>query len=140
MKKIVLLLAALFVFASCSVDNQDHPDFHVAFLPADSVSTPAYVVPGQSYPITMYYKRPDDCHYLDGFYYDKLGNIRTVAIQSIVLEHSDCQPVTDTAPDVATFDFECPIGTYNSYVFKFYKGDDAQGTQQFIEVEVPVQH
>ena len=143
MKKLLLLFAFLFVTTACSLDGDDHRiDFEIEYLAADSVEVPAYVTPGQTYAIKMYYHRPTDCYYVRGdFYYAISGATRTVAIQAMVIQDSGCKPPLDTNAEVTSFNFQCPLAQANSaasYTFKFYKGDDAYGKQQFIEIEVPV--
>lgn len=139
MKKLLLLFAALFVIASCSLDHDTKPDFHVEFIPTISVDMPESVTPGHSYPINIYYKRPNDCYLLDGFYYDIQDNTRIVAVQTVVFEDGNCQPIASSEPEMTTLTFECPtVYAGTSYTFKFYTGTDTSGTQQFIEVTVPI--
>lgn len=140
MKRFLMLLAtlsAIITVVSCSADNGPDVNFHIDFVAADSVSVPTYMHRGQTYPITLYYKRPDDCHFDDGFYSVREGNAITVAIQNIVLENTNCNPVESTTADVATISFQCPLEDVDAYTFRFYKGEDAENQQQFIEVEVP---
>ena len=130
-------LAAFVTVASCSIDDGPDVNFHIDFIAADSVSVPQYMRRGQTYPITMYYKRPDDCHYDDGFYSTREEYTYTVAIQNIVLENNECNPVQSTTANSTSFNFQCPLESTDSYTFRFYKGEDATGQQQFIEVKVP---
>lgn len=139
MKKLLLLIAVLITICSCSIDDGPRQQFHLEFLPVESVDVPDHFVRGQNYDIKVYYRRPNDCYYYDDFYYEANGNTRTVAVQSIVIEDANCEPITDAAPEEASFNFLCAnIYTNTSYLFKFYKGTDAEGNQEFLEVEVPV--
>lgn len=136
MKKLLLVFAVLVLAASCSLE-EDNLKFHVEFLPVDSVEIPESFRAGETYQIKVHYKRPNDCYYFDGFYYEAHGSVRVVAPQSLVIEHSDCVPLDTT--EEASFDFLCsPSYTNPSYLFKFYKGTDAQGNQLFLEIEVPI--
>lgn len=141
MKRFLMLFAGLssllVTMASCSVDADPKVNFHIDFVAADSVAVPSYFRRGQTYPITMYYKRPDDCHFDNGFYSARSGDIFTVAVQNIVLNNTTCNPVQSTVSDIASFNFQCPLEQTQSYTFKFYKGENADGQQQFIEVTVP---
>lgn len=140
MRKSLVLFAvsvAGLITAACSVDNAPEVNFHLEYLPADSVSVPAFLQRGRTYPITMYYHRPSNCYYLNGFYYEKDGNSRKVAIENMVLNSDNCQPVDSFTADVATFNFEVPFDQYGSYVFKFYKGQE-YNVDTYMEVEVPV--
>ncbi|TRW22128.1 hypothetical protein FMM05_18240 [Flavobacterium zepuense] len=142
MRKLLLLLATLCIIASCSVDGNDpQSNFHVEFIPTISVEMPEHVTPGYTYAIKLYYQRPTDCYVFDGFYYDidATNNARVVAIQSKVFEQNDCVAIEGSLPEVATLNFECPTQyTGTAYTFKFYKGLDANGNQEFLEVEVPI--
>ncbi|MFP9112809.1 hypothetical protein ACLI1A_02635 [Flavobacterium sp. RHBU_3] len=126
------------IAVACSVDNAPEINFHLEYMPTDSVSLPASMARGQTYPITMYYHRPNNCYYLNGFYYDKNTNTRTVAIENMVLDSDNCSPLDSFTADVATFNFEVPLDEYDSYLFRFYKGDD-HGTDTYLEVEVPIE-
>jgi len=139
MKKILTLLAALFIMVSCSLDEAPK-EFQLEFLPIISVDVPEYVVPGQASTFTVYYRRPTDCYFANGFDYQADGSTRTVALQSIVIEDSDCLSLENTEAEHTSFQFDCPpVYNYETYLFKFYKGTDASGNEQFLEIEVPVQ-
>lgn len=137
-----LIVFLFFVFglltvASCSLDDDPKVNFHLVYLPADSISVPESIRRGQTYPITMYYKKPDNCHYFNGFYYKIDTNTRTVAIEAMVLSDVECAPVND-ATEAATFNFQVPLEQYDNYRFKFYKGVNANGYDQFTEIDIPV--
>lgn len=140
MKKLFLVLARAFVALACSMDGDEKNDFALAFIPIESVTMPEYVTPGSTYTITMYYRRPNSCYYVsDQPYYDIVDNVRTVAVQSYIIENADCRPIETAAPDVKTFDFRCPLTTDDHFKFRFFKGVDDSGYQEFIEVILPVQ-
>lgn len=137
--KLLLVFTVLFLAIGCSLDNDQKNDFAIQFLPVESVTTPEYLVQGQTYPVTMYYRRPNDCYYVsEDPYYEINGATRTVAVKAILLERANCQPIEYAAPETKAFNFQCPVTSERSFTFKFYKGTDAQGNQQFIEVVVPV--
>lgn len=137
MKKCLLLLAVLLMLTSCSIDNDEKADFNMAFIAADSVSTPDYVTPGRAYPFKIYYKRPNDCFYVNGIYMDANGYTLTLAVQSLFIEDANCAE-TMVEPEEATYTFQCPLEQTNSYTFKFYNGDDALGNRKFLTVILPV--
>ncbi|MEL1245977.1 hypothetical protein AAEO56_17015 [Flavobacterium sp. DGU11] len=139
MKKLLVLLAVIGIAVACT-DEPDTLKFHVAFVPVISVEMPEEMIFGQTYEIKVKYKRPNDCHYFDGFYHDPNNtSAEIIAVQTLVIEDAQCAPLDGLEPDESSFDFTCS-STYagTSYLFKFYKGDDAQGNQQFLEIEVPV--
>lgn len=113
--------------------------FHIEFLAIDSVLIPEYIVPGYEYEITITYRKPTDCYYFQGFYYQVNGPEHILAPQTMVLEVPDCQPLDGFAPEQETFTFECGSSyQYDHYIFKFYTGEDQVGNQSFHSVEIPV--
>ena len=134
MKKIVLLTLFLFTLVGCSIDD-DQPNYSYEVLPIDSYTLPQSFTLGQTYEIKLKYIKPSNCHSFQGIYYDKELNIRTIGIQTTVLESTDCKPLT-TEPIEVSFNFY--VTNTGSYIFKFYKGEDANGENIFEEVEIPV--
>jgi hypothetical protein len=139
MKKLVSILilavVAAFTFSSCEISDDNNLNYHFELIPIDSVTLPEAFVMGQTHAIKVYYRRPTSCHFYEGFYYEKDLNVRTVAVQASVIESNDCAELNEE-PIEASFDF---VPTSNgTYVFKFYKGQDVNGTNLFLEYEVPV--
>jgi PBP1b-binding outer membrane lipoprotein LpoB len=133
MKKIALLLIALLMLNACS-PNDDLPKYHYEILPIVSYTVPQSFDLGATYPIKVKYKKGTICNQFQGFYYEKNINIRTVAIQTMVMEGSNC--TIDTTSAEVSFNFN--VTSNGSYIFKFYKGQDAAGNDLFHEVEIPV--
>lgn len=134
MKKLVALSLALFLFASCSIDD-DSTNYSFEILPIESVDIPDEFTLGEVYPITVSYFRPSTCHSFKEFYYLKENNQRTVAAINYVFDNNSCETFTDELVE-ATFNF---IVTSNgSYIFKFWQGEDASGEDQYLIIEVPV--
>lgn len=134
MKKIVLLTLFILTLAGCSIDdNQSNYSYEV--LPIDSYTVPQSFTLGQTYQIKLKYKKPSDCHSFQGIYYDKNLNVRTIGIQTAVLESTNCKSLT-TEPIEVSFKFY--VTNTGSYIFKFYKGKDSAGVELFEEVEIPV--
>ena len=134
MKKIVLFLSIVFLITSCSPVD-DGPNVHYETLPIEDVVIPYSFTIGETYPIGIKYYRPTSCHGFNGFYYDKELNIRTIAVQSVVVESSTCETLTnDLVEDVLYF----KVTSNGSYIFKFWQGKDAQGQDMYLEIEVPV--
>lgn len=135
MKKIALLLLTLFVLNSCSFEGTE-PNYFLEVLPVESFIVPEQFETNGTYEITVKYKRPSDCHFYEGIYYEKDGDNRIIGVQSRVLNDNDCLPLEDEPLEIK-FDFVCTPG-YTRYVFKFFKGHDTEGNNIFEEVEVPV--
>lgn len=132
MKKLIALCLTLVLFASCSTDDLN---FGFEILPVESVDIPNEFELGETYPITVSYLRPSTCHTFREFYYLKENNERTVAPINYVFENNDCDDLEDVLIE-ETFDF---IVTSNgSYIFKFWQGEDTNGEDQYLTIEVPV--
>ncbi|MCF7566820.1 hypothetical protein L3X37_00370 [Sabulilitoribacter arenilitoris] len=134
MKKLVTLSLALFLFASCSIDD-DSSNYSFEILPIESVEIPDEFTLGETYPITVSYFKPSTCHSFKEFYYLKENNERTVAAINYVFDDRDCQTLTDELVD-ATFNFV--VTSNGSYIFKFWQGEDANGEDQYLIKEVSV--
>lgn len=142
MKKVLAFFMALTVLAgltvSCALDEPD-PNFNAAFLPVVSVDVPQSMQPGHRYSFKLYYNRPSECYYYNGFSTQQNGNDFKVAVSSIVLENNNCEPLLHTEAEVAVFDFECPQSSFQEFTFHFYSGQSATGEDQYVDVTVPVE-
>jgi hypothetical protein len=134
MKKFVLLLLATSIFWSCSKED-NNPKFHLEILPVQSITLPLEFNKDEVYEIPVSYSRPSNCHAFEGFYYDRKLNIRTIAIQTSVLEQSNCELALQN-PIEAILRFKPTTET--SYIFKIWKGKDINGANIFEEITVPV--
>lgn len=136
MKRLIIFTLFLFLFASCSLENNGiDNDYNLELLPIESVTIPESFSLGETYPITVSYFRPSTCHTFKEFYYVKNNNERTVAVINYKAIDSDCVELTDELVD-ATFNF---IVTSNgSYIFKFWQGVDENDEDLFLTIEVPV--
>jgi hypothetical protein len=134
MKKIVLFLIVITSFLSCSLDD-DNTSYTYSVLPIDSYVVPASFTLGQTYEIKLKYQKPTSCHLYQGIYYDKNLNTRTIAIQTAVKDNQVC---TQDLPPLSEVSFNFIVNNTGSYIFKFYKGKDANGVDLFENVEIPV--
>ncbi|WP_291130288.1 hypothetical protein [Flavobacterium sp. UBA7682] len=134
MKKIVSLIALIFLFNSCVPEDQT--DYLFELLPVESVEIPTEFTLGATYEIRMYYRRPTSCHTFNTIYYDKNLNVRTIAIESAVRQENDCQELTED--NLVECHFNFLVTSNGSYLFKFYQGQDDQGNNIFLEYEIPV--
>lgn len=140
MKKLLLLFTAIWLAFSCSPEDDNTVNFRMEFVPVESVDLPQYMTPGQTYQIKVNFRLPTDCHYFDGFFYEAEGTMRTVAVQTIVIENANCTSTIDAGTEEKSFNFLClPSYTDSSYLFRFYQGETESGEPQFLEVLVPVQ-
>ena len=134
MKKIVLFAILITSLLSCSVDN-DNTTYTYSVLPVESYVVPDSFTMGETYEIKLKYQKPSACHFFQGIYYDTNLNTRTIAIQTAVQDNQVC---TTDVPPVSEVSFNFTVNNTGSYIFKFYKGKDANGENIFEEVEIPV--
>lgn len=134
MKKLLFLSFVLVLLGSCSSDS-DGTDFNLEILPVESVDIPESFTLGEVYPIAVSYLRPTTCHAFREFYYAKDNNIRTVAVIAYNFIANDCEDLENELLE-ETFNFK-PTSN-GSYIFKFWQGEDENGEDQFLTIEVPV--
>lgn len=134
MKKLIAITILLVSIASCSTDN-DSNNYTYEVLPIASYTVPTEFKLGETYTITLKYQKPTACHYYQGIYYDKNLNVRTIGVQTAVDNDQVCNLAL---PPVSETSFQFFVTNTGSYIFKFYKGEDAAGNNIFEEVEIPV--
>lgn len=131
MKKIIILLGFALLIFSCS--NND-PIFEYKILPITEAKTPAFFEHGTIDTIAVKYELPNGCHQFWSVYYEYDNNTRIVAINAFNDLESICTQV------VIEKEIKIPIHILQqeNYIFRFYKGKDADGKSIFEEIEVPV--
>lgn len=134
MKKLVLICFSLLFLASCS-NNDDYLDYYFEFMPIESISIPEEFILGQVYTISYTYYRPTSCHGFHDLYYYAENNQRTVAVINIVFEDTNCEVLTDELLE-RSFNFK-PLD-YQTYLFKFWQGEDENGEDIYLTYEIPV--
>lgn len=132
MKRFLILCVLVMSLWSCSTDEGDNFRFEV--LPVKSVEMPETFVFGETYDIRLTYLRPTSCHVFYDYYYESVGNQRTVAIVTAVKENDTCKEA-NTEREVS---FKFKVISTDTYVFKFWQGDDSDGEDQYYIIEVPV--
>lgn len=141
MRKILLLVTALFIICSCSMDDGGERPFHVEILPVSGVTNlPRFFTPGRTYDIKAIYEKPSSCHISQEFHYEKEANITTLWLQTLVVKDPECEDeVNQMVMEEAVYTFKCP-STYqaSTCIFRFYSGNDPSGNPIYIEEEVPV--
>lgn len=134
MKRLLILLFALATLLSCSVGD-DSPNTYMEILPVESASLPDEFERGEVYEISLTYLRVSNCHTFSDIYYTKEANKRTVAIVATVfVNNENCISSNDELE--TSFNFE--VTNSDSYIFKFWQGEDEYGEDQYLIVEVPV--
>lgn len=130
-----LVTILLLCFTSCSIE--DNENFEFVALPITSVEMPERFVLNETYEIKVKYNLESDCTYFEGFDFVKEETtVRNVAvIASTIVDSEDCKEITKEIE--TSFNF---IVLYeDTYLFKFYTGDDEEGEPKYLEIEVPVE-
>lgn len=134
MKKITLLLIGLLVFYGCLNNDNDQPNYAFEYLPIDEAITPASFTFGQIDTITVKYSLPNGCYSFNQIYYETKDTTRIVAVTALVALDDVCtQAIIQEEKKIAVM-----ASQREDYVFKFYKGKDANGENIFNEVVIPV--
>lgn len=134
MKKTIALLGLSLLLFSCSMEEER---FYSELKPVFEIDMPTAFAKDSVTEIPIRYKKQSTCHLFDGFYYDRDGMTRTVAIHTIKLNQDNCQTDLNTNVQVNLEFKPKALGTYR---FKFWKGENAQGVDEFIEFDAVVNH
>lgn len=129
------------MFSSCGIDDEPFGQgFHFEILPINEVLMPESFTHGEFYQIDYSYYKPSTCYAFNELYYLVDGDYRTVAVINTVLEETDdiiCEPLEDEL-EWRTLFFEC-TKDFGSYIFKFWQGQDENGEDVYLIMEVPVE-
>ena len=133
MRNLLFSFFALFIF-SCSLSDDTNENYF-EILPIESVIIPEEFELNEVYEITLNYLRPTDCYAFNDIYYLRENNERTVAIIAEVFSNNGfCEEINTELE--RTFNFQAT--STGSYIFKFWQGEDVDGEDQYLIVEVQV--
>lgn len=128
------LLVFGLILSSCSLDD-DGVNFHYEPLQILEVELPESFDLYQVYTINLTVLRSNDCTLMEGFDVRRTDTTtRVVTAIGAILEKEDCETVDQEIQD--SFQFE--VRYTDTYLFRFYTGDDGEGNPEYLEVEVPV--
>ncbi len=137
MKNVFLVsLCSIFLFlTACSVDDNS-PKYHLIPLEVSSVDLPPSFTLNEAYEINVTYDIPNGCTFFDGFEITPIEQTtRNVIPIGSQFDDPDC---TDGGQE-AESSFRFVVLYTGTYLFRFYSGKDANGEDQFLEIEVPVE-
>lgn len=132
--KFMSIFIMLVVFSSCNDDDDSH-DYHYEYVNVTSVELPDEFTHGRTYRINVTIELPSSCYYFYNQYeYKYEGTSRLIYPISHVDDYEIC------TPNVTTTTFSIPVEVLQKepYIFKFYQGEDEDGQDTFLTVEVPV--
>lgn len=132
MKRIFFVLFAFIILVSCSSD--DGLTYHYELLPIENVIIPEEFEYGKIYDISVKYILPDDCYVYSDILYEYDNDERNVAVISTVIDNKVCNTV-DFEDEIF---FKVHVLQTNTYIFKFWQGDDDNGDPLYLIKEVPV--
>ena len=130
----LLIIVYVSVFTSCSLESKGPDSFYSEFMPIESVEIPEYFVYGESYEILLNYVKPSSCYHFYDFYYEINSNERIVAIINTIYTDTSCIE----EPQSISANLNFMVTDTETYIFKFYQGEDEDGQDQYYLVEVPV--
>lgn len=134
MKKLLFFFLLAITVTACVPD--DTPKSEEFVLMVEDAMVPATMVSGQMATIQVKYRRPTDCHIFNGFYITPDGFTQTISVRSLKFNESNCIEDSETLYEVPLNFMPGQAGTYH---FKFWKGQDANGSPIFLELESVVE-
>lgn len=143
MKKLVFLFAVTFGLMSCSLDD-DGPNRILEFAEITEVDMPEYFETGETYDIGVTYLLPSACHTFNGFDARQSQNqedpeIFVGVVTSYDANQTQCNEDDDDLSEEKTLrdvTINGEVGTV--YTFYFLIGEDENGEEEYITIEVPV--
>ena len=132
MKRIFFVIFSFIIFVSCS--NDDGPTYHYELLAIEDVNLPENFEYGKIYEVSLKYIQPDDCYISSDVLYEYDNDIRNVAVISTVLDDKNCFP-SEFEDDIS---FKVQALQEETYIFKFWQGEDDNGEPIYLVKEVPV--
>jgi len=133
-KHILIVLIVLFVL-SCNSDDETNEMSYVV-LPIESVQLPNEFVLNEEYDLDFTFVRPTVCHGYHSMLVKSEDETRTLAVQSVIYEHPNCEVLL--VNNIASQSFKFKVLYGQIYVFRIFKGVDDLGEEVYEVIEVPV--
>lgn len=131
------ILVTLLILSSCIKD--DEPNFQFVPLRIQSADLPDSFQLNQTYQIDVTYSVPNGC--TDFYRFDVTSSDSSTRNRNVVVfgtmridEELSCTQAIQEQK--STFNFR--VDYTETYVFRFWQSEDADGNQQYLEIEVPV--
>jgi len=135
MKHFITLFLFALLIVGCNDDDDNFHDYHLEYIGVVSAELPDEFTYGHTYEINVTIELPNSCYYHYGQYdYFYEGSTRLIyPIVHIDDDVSCTQNITETT-------FSIPVHALQDepYIFKFYQGEDANGEDMYLTIEVPV--
>lgn len=132
--KVCKALLLLLVLNACDI-GEDEVNYHFVTLRITDVSMPESFNLNETYEIGVTLLVPNGCTEFEGF--DVASQDTTVRTVVAIGTQRDDVVCTQVVSEVeTTFDFVCLYP--DTYLFRFWTGENEQGVPQYLEIEVPV--
>ena len=134
-KYLLIMIVALTVSVSCNDDDDNYHEYHLEYVNVTSEDLPEVFVYGQTYRINFTAELPNSCYFNYNQYdYIYEGTARLIYPIAHVDDDVAC------TPNIRETTYTIPVQALQSepYIFKFYQGEDADGQDIFLTIEVPV--
>ena len=131
---LVMLVAMAVTLSSCS-DDDDYHEYHLEYIGAKSADVPDEFIFGRTYRIDITIDLPNSCYYFYNQYdYFYEGTSRLIYPIAHVDDGVPC------TPNIRETTFSIPVQALQTepYIFKFYQGEDENGQDVCLTIEVPV--
>ena len=134
-KYLLIMIVAFTVSVSCSNDDDNYHEYHLEYIGVVSADVPDEFIYGNTYRINVTIELPNSCYYHYGQYdYFYEGTSRLIYP---IVHVDDGVPCTLNITET-TFSIPVQALQREPYIFKFYQGEDADGQDMFLTIEVPV--
>lgn len=129
----MLMLCAVILMTSCSLEDDDQINVAYPLVPVQSVVVPDTMVIGTEYEVDITYTLPTNCHTFNGLIAEEQENLLYIGVQSVQdLDNAECSETMETGQ--TSFKFRpTPTITGDSYTFKFWQSEDEQGANYLTE-------
>lgn len=134
MKRIASAIALCLLIVSCTPEGDT---YSLEILPVAKVEMETAFAKDSVTEISVKYLRPSNCHFYEDFYYERIEFTRIVAIYNAKLNKDNCQSV---ANDTVTVPLKFKPTQLGTYTFKFWKGTNNAGEDEYFEYDAVVNH
>jgi len=135
MKKTIIFILSIVVLEGCSVDDNSNGIIQ-DLAPITSVNIPQSFVASQTYEIGINYRRPSSCHYFAGLDISQNNNEVTIGVvNNSKTSSSNCSNNGDLSK-TTSLNFVAERDDF--YIFKFWKGLNSVGEDEFIIKQIPI--
>ena len=136
MKYFISLFFVVFLFFGCDDDTDENVhDYHLEYIAVKSAELPDEFIYGRTYRINVTIDLLNSCYFHYGQYdYFYEGNARLIYPIVHIDDGISCtEKITET-----TFSIPVQVLQNETYIFKFYQGEDTSGQDTYLTIEVPV--